>query len=691
MSKTADFLRRARGRIGQGRSVSGPAPAISITGDESTTFKTFLAITVGLSLAATCIQNGLPTLFLPAILVVALSLRRSNYARPWFWSERILSIFLIPYVILLSLGVLADEERRYTLPIFFLFFTSGLIFIRVFSPLTDRNISQLLFLTVGIVLVNCILTNHFLFALILPFYLFALMCTLLLFQIARSGTPAIQEAQTDPGNRSQPGWYGNLRRSIIFVLALTIGLFFVLPRPFAAFPGLRAAVAGSGKLGQLQKQITYRDMVSMEDRRRIAFMARLEYGVLPPDSYWRGRVLEKSDGRGWRPARKRRSTGGPVPQDLPTVLRYHIIPFGLVSRHLYVAGLPIWAYGRRRQPLYINAAREVVVDSAFLFNDSYKIIASSRPIPAGGRQDPVHLETIGVTPAIRRLAEQLTRGLSTRRQKADALVAGLRSRIKYKLVTPPPPENVHPLEHFLFKTRSGNCEYFAGALCLLLRTVGVPARVVEGFYGMERTAVPNEFLVRFSRAHAWVEADLGDKVWTILDATPLTRAEIQPETWRSTLADLYDRMEYRWVNAVVNFDRSDQMLLLRDIVRMFRTLSFPRFSLGSRRTIAIIAAALMGLGIVATAILVMLRIRRRRDLPSVYRDTMRDLVRKGILKSVHPWHENNARAILERAPWTRAALTRFMEIYLRARFGKTQNASSKDLQHARQQLLEHVN
>jgi hypothetical protein len=332
----------------------------------------------------------------------------------------------------------------------------------------------------------------------------------------------------------------------------------------------------------------------------------------------------------------------------------------------------------------------VVVDSAFLFNDSYKIIASSRSIPAGGKQDPVNLETTGATPAIRRLAEQWTRGLNTRSQRADALVSGLKSRCKYKLVTPPPPENVRPLEHFLFKTRTGNCEYFAGALCLLLRTVGVPARVVEGFYGMERTAVPNEFLVRFSRAHAWVEADLGNGVWTILDATPPIRVGIQAESWRTALLDLYDRMEYRWVKSVVNFDRSNQMLMLRSLVRMIRTRTFPRFSLGSRQTIAITTAVLIGLGIVTVAVLVMIRVRRRRDLTTVYRDTMRDLMKKGILSAVHPWHETNTQTILDRAPWTATSLTRFMDIYLRARFGKAHDLSTEDLQDARRQLLEHI-
>ena len=128
-------------------------------------------------------------------------------------------------------------------------------------------------------------------------------------------------------------------------------------------------------------------------------------------------------------------------------------------------------------------------------------------------------------------------------------------------------EEAHPIEHFLFKSRAGNCEYFAGALCFMLRSIGIPARVVEGFLGVERTEQPNEFIVRFSRAHAWVEADLGDGNWTTLDATPPGSETSESYLWRLA-ADLYDSLDYKWTKNVIYFDRSDQAMIFAAFTKL---------------------------------------------------------------------------------------------------------------------------
>jgi transglutaminase-like putative cysteine protease len=90
--------------------------------------------------------------------------------------------------------------------------------------------------------------------------------------------------------------------------------------------------------------------------------------------------------------------------------------------------------------------------------------------------------------------------------------------------------NVDPVEDFLQNTRAGHCERFATALALMLRSQGVPARIVLGFKGCLPTAEEGIYEVRGSHAHAWVEAfvaagppepdgyTLGE--WIVLDPTP---------------------------------------------------------------------------------------------------------------------------------------------------------------------------
>lgn len=72
--------------------------------------------------------------------------------------------------------------------------------------------------------------------------------------------------------------------------------------------------------------------------------------------------------------------------------------------------------------------------------------------------------------------------------------------------------DLDPLEDFIAEHKAGHCEYFAGALAMLLRAVGIPSRVVVGF-----AAYPNDSgkptTVRQSDAHSWVEAFIpGDKL-----------------------------------------------------------------------------------------------------------------------------------------------------------------------------------
>jgi protein-glutamine gamma-glutamyltransferase len=81
-----------------------------------------------------------------------------------------------------------------------------------------------------------------------------------------------------------------------------------------------------------------------------------------------------------------------------------------------------------------------------------------------------------------------------------------------------------PLIDFLLVQRQGHCEYFASALALLARAVGVPTRVVMGYRVSERSPF-GYYVVRERNAHAWVEAWLPGVGWTTHDATP---ADAQP-------------------------------------------------------------------------------------------------------------------------------------------------------------------
>jgi transglutaminase-like putative cysteine protease len=107
-------------------------------------------------------------------------------------------------------------------------------------------------------------------------------------------------------------------------------------------------------------------------------------------------------------------------------------------------------------------------------------------------------------------------------EKARRLMDWLAAECEYTLLFTEEPAG-SALDHFLFKTRAGHCEYFATALAMLLRAVDVPTRLVVGYRGGQWFEDDELYLVRQSDAHAWVEAHMPGRGWIRLDPTPADR------------------------------------------------------------------------------------------------------------------------------------------------------------------------
>ncbi|MCH9647507.1 MAG: transglutaminaseTgpA domain-containing protein [Deltaproteobacteria bacterium] len=126
-----------------------------------------------------------------------------------------------------------------------------------------------------------------------------------------------------------------------------------------------------------------------------------------------------------------------------------------------------------------------------------------------------------------------------------------------------------PLEEFLFDNGQGHCELFASAMVMMLRSQGVPARLVTGFLGGELNGLTGYYVVRQSNAHAWVEAYLGvEKGWVVFDPTPPAgrpQATSQQISW-GLFRQGYDYLQFRWDRYVLTYGFQDQasfLLLLR--------------------------------------------------------------------------------------------------------------------------------
>ena len=93
-------------------------------------------------------------------------------------------------------------------------------------------------------------------------------------------------------------------------------------------------------------------------------------------------------------------------------------------------------------------------------------------------------------------------------------------RLPYSLKVDPPPFDSDGVDHFLFVNRKGYSEYFASAMTVMLRTMGVPARVAVGYTTGDPTEVANVYVVNDSHSHAWVEVYFPGYSWIPFEPTP---------------------------------------------------------------------------------------------------------------------------------------------------------------------------
>lgn len=110
------------------------------------------------------------------------------------------------------------------------------------------------------------------------------------------------------------------------------------------------------------------------------------------------------------------------------------------------------------------------------------------------------------------------------------------------------------LEDFVLREERGHCERFASAMALLLRSAGIPTRVVVGFVPGRLNWLSGWYDIRFKDAHAWTEAWFEGHGWVALDGTP--RAGMDTGGWGGS--ELLDALDVMWYANFVNFSSANQ-------------------------------------------------------------------------------------------------------------------------------------
>ncbi|HWP49319.1 MAG TPA: DUF3488 and transglutaminase-like domain-containing protein [Candidatus Limnocylindrales bacterium] len=169
-----------------------------------------------------------------------------------------------------------------------------------------------------------------------------------------------------------------------------------------------------------------------------------------------------------------------------------------------------------------------------------------------------------LSPEIKKLARSITENSLHPYDKARAIERFLQDNFTYSLEVKRE-KGVDPLEDFFFKNRAGHCEYFATGMVVLLRTLDIPARIVNGFQQGQWNEFGKYFVVRQSDAHSWVEVFFPGKGWITFDPTPPAAfsEEYAPVIDRIPVVNRVNRyldfIRTRWDRYIVQYNLMDQV------------------------------------------------------------------------------------------------------------------------------------
>jgi hypothetical protein len=605
--------------------------------------------------------------------------------------------------------------------------------IRFYSAASDRDALFLSMLAFAAILAAAILTVDTLFLTLFFFFLLSAVSTLIGMELRRGAMGAVSPAPVRRETERNLNRALSLAALSVAVGAILLGgaFFFFFPRFNAGYlgrvsfsPSLMTGFTEDVELGQIG-----------EIKKSSALVMRVETGK--PIGYewlrWRGVALATFDGKRWSsgavsPQRLEPGADGWIhsPQTakkqntLGQAVRYNVFLEPVATDAIFVPGRFLSLQGNFSGGAANSFAalqrNYLVTDTTDTLKNPFRNFASIRYIgisrlpprdaaklraaPMGYSNDiastylqlPARLDR-----RIPELAREITKHSPTPFDKALRIESYLRTSYAYTLnLTGKPGQD--PLAHFLFEARAGHCEYFASAMAIMLRTLGIPSREVNGFLPGEYNDLAGDYIVRASDAHSWVEVYFPGDGWQVFDPTP---SNIENGNGFLTRLGLYiDWLQITWNEWVIGYDFAHQVALAQNLQRSSRNWGesarawFEQKQQEGKRWLKSWQIRHGALGYLLPAALVLLLLALRYKVPSelarrvrlfvrihaaksgssdpklaskLYAELLRILARRGLLREETQTPLEFAAAV--NVPQLAPAVEEFTQLYVDARFG----------------------
>ena len=637
---------------------------------------------------------------------------------PSVWNSLLIGAFLL---FLLDLAMISRE----LLPAG-IHFLVVLLNVKLMTLHDRRDYRHLYAISLMAILASAALTTDVWYVSIFVFYLLAVVWSLLLHHLT-SGPPSANPARAQVSPRAtwfitnRFFWLTNGIAVLTFLFTLVI--FFILPRISV---GVLQKPSGEGlRTTGFSERVDLGMIGSVKEDRQIVMRVEL------PDQadagkerfYLRGLAYDQYNGRSWSSgSRHRRSLGGIADgvfavrsganrngYGLSEPLRQDILLEALDTSVLFAAPFAEYVSGDFIG-IHVDSMTGLHLPYASSSRIRYSVVSREHRLSSEDRTAAEleyasairdrYLQLPEGSDQVRDLARRVTVSAVTPHERITAVLTHLLSGYQYSLDAETT-TSLHPIDDFLFRRKTGYCEHYATAMVIMLRTLGVPARLVTGFLATEWNEFGGYYTVRQRDAHAWVEVFYPHAGWITLDPTPTAASIPSPSMWEG-FQRLGESIRLHWDRAFIRYSARDQLAVIhtlregsdsaRDAVSRW-TVALGAAALQLMRTFVgqvqtpppVMTWALLLASVIALSALMLavrhrwapghftrgMPVKRQQQIVQHYRSMLRIAARRGI--RIAPSTTPTELMQRVRRSWSEAesAVVELTALYCRARFGNS--------------------
>jgi transglutaminase-like putative cysteine protease len=543
-----------------------------------------IAITgqISLSVSLLFLVPFLGSLFSPIRKKVQLTARRANLYT-WIY----LPFFLADMVVLSRSFVPATLHLILFIQV-----------LKLYQPKNNRDYFQLILLAFLLVLAASSLTISSFFLVLFLIFVFLSLAALICFEVKRSvealpSQPGFSSTSEDtvssrlswnqfePVTQWKTAGYIMTIAGACFVLIVVMGmvLFFAIPRFGAGF--FQRSIGRKLALSGFSDRIRLGNIGSIQLDPSVVMRVKVEGNAAGfRDKKWRGVSLDYFDGTSWSKHIHGAAIDSPYSKQFqirnaPTdglFRRYQVLLEPASTNYLFTLDRIIWLSGNLYPVRFDPSDDSITATYRTNRRLSYQAVSAqltsgsnsraNAPLTKQARDGYLQLPTL--EPRIAVLARSIVAEASTVDEKAGRVELYLQNNFQYSLDAALV-ENPQLLSAFLFETRKGHCEYFSTAMAVLLRTQGIPTRIVNGFHGGVFNAIGEDFIFRGSDAHSWVEVFDSEQGWRPYDPTPSVELAPIDSPFIAAVNNYLDAFELFWGEWILGYDDILQVSLFLDL------------------------------------------------------------------------------------------------------------------------------